>query len=124
MLGERPYQELPFYLHSFDVCLLPFQRIPLTLATNPVKVYEYLCAGKEVVCTDLPEVSQFGTLVHKAADHDAFIAAIRASLEQPGGTDAQAARQNLHSNKPGSTAHRNCRNAFSACSSRPSAWWF
>ena len=95
MLGERPYQELPFYLHSFDVCLLPFQRIPLTLATNPVKVYEYLCAGKEVVCTDLPEVSQFGTLVHKAADHDAFIAAIRASLEQPGGTDAQAARQNF-----------------------------
>lgn len=95
MLGERPYQELPFYLHSFDVCLLPFQRIPLTLATNPVKVYEYLCAGKEVVCTDLPEISQFGSLVHKAADHDAFIAAIRTSLEQPGGSDAQIARKSF-----------------------------
>lgn len=95
MLGERPYKELPFYLHSFDVCLLPFQRIPLTLATNPVKVYEYLCAGKEVVCTDLPEISQFGALVHKAADHDAFISAIRASLEQPGGSDVQTARKNF-----------------------------
>ena len=93
MLGERPYTELPFYLHGFDVCLLPFQRIPLTLATNPVKVYEYLCAGKEVVCTDLPEINQFGNLVHKAADHDAFISAIRTSLERPGGADAQAARQ-------------------------------
>ncbi len=95
MLGERPYQELPFYLHSFDVCLLPFQRIPLTLATNPVKVYEYLCAGKEVVCTALPEVDQFGALVHKAADHDAFIAAIRVSLEQPGASDAQRARKDF-----------------------------
>lgn len=28
----------------------------LTRATNPVKVYEYLCAGKPVVATDLPEL--------------------------------------------------------------------
>ena len=93
MVGERPYRELPFYLHSFAVALLPFQRIPLTLATNPVKVYEYLCAGKEVVCTDLPEISQFGDLVHKAADHGAFLAAVGRSLQQPGDGAAQAERK-------------------------------
>jgi GT2 family glycosyltransferase len=93
MVGERPYTELPFYLHSFAVALLPFQRIPLTLATNPVKVYEYLCAGKEVVCTDLPEISQFGNLVHKAADHSAFLAAVERSLQQPGDSKTQAARK-------------------------------
>ena len=93
MVGERPYQELPFYLHSFAVALLPFQRIPLTLATNPVKVYEYLCAGKEVVCTDLPEISQFMDLVHKAADHNTFIAAVGHSLQQPGDSKVQAARR-------------------------------
>ncbi len=93
MIGERPYAELPFYLHSFAVALLPFQRIPLTLATNPVKVYEYLCAGKEVVCTDLPEISQFGDLVHKAADHGAFLAAVERSLQQPRDSSAQAARK-------------------------------
>lgn len=93
MVGERPYTELPFYLHGFAVALLPFQRIPLTLATNPVKVYEYLCAGKEVVCTDLPEISQFTDLVHKAADHDAFIAAIGHSLQCPGDNTVQAARK-------------------------------
>ncbi|WP_313074007.1 glycosyltransferase [Melaminivora sp.] len=83
MTGERPYAELPQYLHRFDVCLLPFQRIPLTLATNPVKVYEYLCAGAEVVCTDLPEIAQFGDLVHKAGSHEAFVQAVRQALEAP-----------------------------------------
>ncbi len=50
--GEVPYGLLPQYLHGFDVCLLPFKIIPLTLATNPVKAYEYLSAGKPVVAVD------------------------------------------------------------------------
>lgn len=72
-IGEVPYARLPYYLHAFDVCLLPFLISPLTLATNPVKVYEYLAAGKPIVCTDLPEISQFGSMVHRAADRDEFI---------------------------------------------------
>ncbi|WP_158543352.1 glycosyltransferase [Dyella psychrodurans] len=72
-IGEVPYATLPFYLASFDVCLLPFQVIPLTLATNPVKVYEYLCAGKEVVSISLPEMHQFGDLVRTGHDHATFL---------------------------------------------------
>ena len=44
-LGEKPYAELTHYLYAFDVCLIPFKVVDLTRATNPVKVYEYLCAG-------------------------------------------------------------------------------
>ena len=80
--GEVPYATLPFYLHAFDVCLLPFKVIPLTLATNPVKVYEYLAAGKPVVCVDLPEVSQFGDYVSRACSADDFVQAVGASLEE------------------------------------------
>jgi Domain of unknown function (DUF4915)/Glycosyl transferases group 1 len=80
-VGEVPYATLPFYLASFDVCLLPFQVIPLTLATNPVKVYEYLCAGKEVVSIALPEIRQFGDLVRTAIDHAGFLQAVEAALE-------------------------------------------
>lgn len=61
--GEVPYARLPYYLYGFDVALLPFQVIPLTLATNPVKVYEYLAAGRPVVSVDLPEMVQFDGLV-------------------------------------------------------------
>src|SRR5699024_6850748 len=73
--------ELPFYLYAFDVCMLPFQVIELTLATNPVKVYEYLSAGRSVVSVDLPEIRQFGDLVQRAADHEAFLDAVATALE-------------------------------------------
>lgn len=80
LVGEVPYDDLPYYLYAFSVCMLPFKIIPLTLATNPVKVYEYLCAGCHVVSVDLPELHQFGGLVKVAADHDAFLEAVAESL--------------------------------------------
>lgn len=81
--GEVPYSQLPYYLYGFDVCLLPFKVIPLTLATNPVKAYEYLSAGKPVVAVDLPEMTQFEGLVYAAADKNAFLAAVGKVLSQP-----------------------------------------
>ncbi len=78
--GEVPYKGLPFYVHGFDVCLLPFRIIPLTLATNPVKVYEYLGTGKPVVATELPETQQFGDLIETAATHEAFLEAIARAM--------------------------------------------
>lgn len=71
-VGEVPYQKLTHYLYAFDVCLLPFKVIPLILATNPVKVYEYLGAGKPVVAVDVPEIKQFGDLVRVGKDHEHF----------------------------------------------------
>lgn len=82
LTGEVCYDQLPRYLHSFAVCLLPFKIIPLTLATNPVKAYEYLSAGKPVVAVDLPEMAQFDGLMYRAADNDAFLAAVRYVLSQ------------------------------------------
>lgn len=81
--GEVSYARLPHYLWAFDVCLLPFQVIPLTLATNPVKVYEYLAAGKPVVSVDLPEIAQFGELVRRAGSADAFVRDVGEALAIP-----------------------------------------
>ncbi|QKS85645.1 glycosyltransferase [Pseudomonas bijieensis] len=79
--GEVPYASLPYYLHAMDVCLLPFKVMPLTLATNPVKVYEYLSAGKPVVSVKLPELSQFGELVWAIEQPTEFISTLRDVLE-------------------------------------------
>jgi GT2 family glycosyltransferase/glycosyltransferase involved in cell wall biosynthesis len=93
MVGEVPYADLPYWLHGFDVCMLPFKVIPLTLATNPVKVYEYLAAGKPVVSVDLPEMAQFGDCVRIATGGDAFAAAVAEALAGAGDQDAAERRQ-------------------------------
>ena len=80
-LGPRPYRDLPAYLHRFDVCLLPFRVDRLTAAVDPVKLYEYLAAGKPVVSTPLPEASRRGDVV-TVADRAAFPAAVATALRQ------------------------------------------
>ena len=89
-MGEVRYAELPYWLHAFDVCLLPFKVEPLTLATNPVKVYEYLSAGKAVVAVDLPEMRQFDGLVRTATSVAGFADAVDEALaEAPGAHRAE-----------------------------------
>ncbi len=59
-LGEKSYAELTKYLIDYDVCLIPFRSdIDLIKATNPVKFYEYLSAGKKIVATEIPELLPF-----------------------------------------------------------------
>jgi GT2 family glycosyltransferase len=84
LTGEQPYKRLPAYLHSFDVCLIPFRRLPLTEATNPVKFYEYLSAGKPVVSVPLPELEPFEGvgLVYLADEAAAFIAQVERAIAE------------------------------------------
>ena len=55
-LGLKPYQELPAYLHHFDVGLIPFLQTEMTKGCNPIKLYEYYAAGVQVLGTPLPEL--------------------------------------------------------------------
>lgn len=80
LVGEVPYEELPEWIASFDLCLLPFHRTPLTEATNPVKAYEILAAGKPLVSVPLPEVTRLGDLVRTAEGAEGFLAAIEGAL--------------------------------------------
>lgn len=83
-LGEIPYRELPKWLAEFEICLIPFRINDLTLATNPVKVYEYLSAGKPIVATDLPELKQFDDLVYRAEDFQTFKKCIENAIQEYG----------------------------------------
>ncbi|MEA3638327.1 MAG: glycosyltransferase [Lamprobacter sp.] len=95
LTGEVPYTDLPYYLYGFDVCLLPFRMMPLTLATNPVKMYEYLASGKPVVSVDLPEARACAEQLGVAADTQAFCDLIAKALAS--GTEGAAARRKFAS---------------------------
>lgn len=79
-LGRRPAELLPSYLKGIDVCLNLFKRTPLTRAVNPLKVYEYLAAGKPVVSTPMPEVDKFGDLVWIGKDAESFVSMAEEAL--------------------------------------------
>jgi len=78
-LGRKDYAKLPAYLSQFEVCLLPFKINALTSAVNPVKLYEYLAAGKPVVSTPLKEVLRYQKVV-EIADRTKFADAIELAL--------------------------------------------
>jgi len=80
--GEQPYSLLPSYLHRFDVACIPFLRTPLTEATNPVKFYEYLSAGKPVVAVSLPELEPFREQYYAVDSVDSFVAQIERALAE------------------------------------------
>lgn len=88
-LGEVPYAFLPRIVSSFAVGIIPFKITPLTLATNPVKVYEMLAAGLPVVTVDLPELRRLEPLVAVARDADHMVACVEEALA----TDSAAARE-------------------------------
>ncbi|HEY9232792.1 MAG TPA: glycosyltransferase, partial [Blastocatellia bacterium] len=80
LVGEKPYAEIPDWLATFNVAIIPFKRTPLTEATNPVKAYEMLAAGKPIVSVPIPEVQQLTPLVRLAATAEEFEREIIAAL--------------------------------------------
>jgi glycosyltransferase involved in cell wall biosynthesis len=64
LMGEIPYSQVPELLCRLDAALIPFCLNPLTLMTNPVKLYEYFSCGLPVVSTPLPEAEAMGELVY------------------------------------------------------------
>ncbi|NPA33403.1 MAG: glycosyltransferase family 1 protein, partial [Chlorobi bacterium] len=79
-LGLKPQRDLPAYLNNASVTIIPFYVNEITIATNPLKVYEYLAGGKPVVATPMPELEglpyvlfanspeEFATQIKKAFD--------------------------------------------------------
>jgi len=90
LLGPRPYAALPAYVRRFDVCLVPFTGTPIARAADPIKVYEYLAAGKPVVASPLPRLRAFGGAVRLAAGAGEFAAQIARALEERGDAEAAA----------------------------------
>jgi glycosyltransferase involved in cell wall biosynthesis len=79
-LGHRDKEALPGYLKAFDVCLNTFRINELTQSVNPLKIYEYLAAGRPVVSVDMPGVADFSREIEIAGDYPAFLKAIEKVL--------------------------------------------
>lgn len=85
--GPVAYEEMPAVLKGFDVCIIPFKKDDVSNNIFPLKLFEYLGAGKPVVSTDFNDDLQNFTagLVPYCSTADEFTAALNTAL-----IDAQA----------------------------------
>ncbi|MGA9187346.1 MAG: glycosyltransferase [Methanosarcina sp.] len=81
ILGAKPYEILPNYLKAFDVCIIPFKINELTLSSNPIKFYEYISTGKNVISINLPELIKYQGFVQIASNKTDFLRLVKKSLE-------------------------------------------
>ncbi|MEO8606479.1 MAG: glycosyltransferase [Chloroflexota bacterium] len=79
-LGRKPAEDLPRYLKSISVCLIPYIVDEHTTYMHPLKTLEYLAAGKPVVSSPLPALSIYGDCIRIAGDTDSFIAAVEDAI--------------------------------------------
>jgi GT2 family glycosyltransferase/glycosyltransferase involved in cell wall biosynthesis len=86
LLGEKPYASLPPYLHAFDAAVIPFLKMPLTDATNPVKLFEYLSGGRAVVAAELDELRHYKEYTRLVSTQEEWLTA----LEEAQGDYSQA----------------------------------
>ena len=84
LLGRQPYSSLPHFVSGFDVCIIPFceQDSLLIQSVSPIKLYEYLAAGKPVVSSPMPDALELAAegIVHLARSPGEFVSQIHSAL--------------------------------------------
>ena len=63
------------------MCVIPFAVNEITMATSPVKLFEYMAMGKPIVTTDLPECRKYD-VVRTAGSAEEFVRAVIECYEQ------------------------------------------
>jgi glycosyltransferase involved in cell wall biosynthesis len=85
--GPQPYTDLPRWSKAFDVAIVPYRLTRQVVNAAPLKVREYLAAGRPVVAVPTPDIERFAGLVRLASGCDQFLAAIDAALREDNDTD-------------------------------------
>ncbi|MBI3763231.1 MAG: glycosyltransferase [Chloroflexi bacterium] len=92
-LGRKPYSEIPNYVAGFDVCINPFVLDALAESVSPIKLFEYLAAGKPVVSVDMAEARPFAQWLTLTRTAEEFLGGLDNALKENGSRapDRQAA---------------------------------
>ena len=60
LTGRLPYEDMPGLIKGFDVAIIPFKKDEVSRTIFPLKLFEYLGAGKPVIATNFnPDLEEF-----------------------------------------------------------------
>lgn len=83
-LGQKEIDRVPYYIKGFDVCLIPYAVNERAQNASPLKLYDYMAAGKPTVTTDFPAARQFREVVRIASSCEEFAQYIAQALSEEG----------------------------------------
>lgn len=67
-----------------DAFILPFELCELVFSVDPVKLYEYINFGKNILCVNYPEIQRFEPFVFFYTDYDSFKKSIAIMIHSDG----------------------------------------
>jgi glycosyltransferase involved in cell wall biosynthesis len=91
-LGRKDIDQVPYYIKAFDVCLIPYRVDERAQHASPLKLYDYLAAGKPVVTTDYAAAHPFKDVIRIVDSSGAFIGAVEDCLLEDGRLIAERRR--------------------------------
>lgn len=94
-LGARAPDALAAYMQHMDVQILPYELTDYTRFIYPLKLHEYLAAGRPVVGAPLPVLDQFNNVVEIVSSRDEWIDAIGRCLDETGDVSKRKRRQSV-----------------------------
>lgn len=80
-LGELANREVPAFLQSLDVCLIPHRETAYARSMQPLKLYQYLASGRPVVSTPVGGLEDVIDHVQVAHDAAGFVGRIQDRLD-------------------------------------------
>ena len=81
-LGNKKPDDLPAYIHSFDVAINPQKLNEVTRGNYPRKIDEYLALGKPVVATKTEAMSIFSAFCYLAETPVEYVQCIEKALQE------------------------------------------
>ncbi len=98
MLGYRPYEQLPSVLRGADAAIVPYLLDGEMRSVFPMKIYEYLAAGRPVVATPLDTLAEVPDVL-QAPTAQEFAARIQEAIDAdtPGARSERSQRAQAHS---------------------------
>jgi hypothetical protein len=79
-LGFKKVSELPLYVKTFDVCILPYLINEHSKNISPLKLYDYMALGKSIVSTDIPSAHLFKDVIRIGTHKEEFVLEVEKAL--------------------------------------------
>ena len=75
--GSVENSKLYDFVKQFDAFIMPFKINKLILSVDPIKLYEYIATGKEVISVYYPEIDRFRNVINFYEDGDGLVKIIK-----------------------------------------------